>query len=237
VQARQTFHGAIVTSVTRKRAVAGARHARAPLAAENRPFPSNTPAWSSCMSVRFTTLLAVAALTLGGCAATVDRRAPAADTASTPSQQQPSMKIPAEAGKRLVLNMQLDSKLAAADTGWPDFKKEWIDITKEQAAGKGMSFATQDGEAKATGEQGTLVVVRINDYRHVTIGKRVAFGIFTGNAFIDSKVEFRDLATGKLHGERAYNTSSSAWGGVFSAMTPKQIYALADEIIGEIQQP
>jgi hypothetical protein len=189
------------------------------------------------MSVRFTTLLAVSALALGGCAATVDRAAPASSTAAASSKQQPSMKIPAEAGKRLVLNMQLDSKLAATDTGWPDFKKEWIDITKEQATGKGMAFTTQDGEAKTTGEQGTLVVVRINDYRYVTVAKRMLLGIMSGNAYIDSKVEFRDLATGKLHGERAYNTSSSAWGGVFSAMTPKQIYALADEIIGEIKQP
>ncbi len=189
------------------------------------------------MSVRFTTLLAVSALTLGGCAATVDRGTPASSTAAAPAQQQPSMKIPAEAGKRLVLNMQLDPKLAATDTGWAGFKKEWIDITKEQATGKGMSFATQDSEAKGTGEQGTLVVVRIKDYRYVTVGQRLAFGVFSGNAYIDSKVEFRDLATGKLYGERAYNTSSSAWGGVFSAMTPKQIYALADEIIGEIKQP
>jgi hypothetical protein len=188
------------------------------------------------MSVRFTTLLAVSALTLGGCAATVERAAPAGSTATAPSQQQPSMKIPAEAGKRLVLNMQLDPK-HATDTGWPDFKKEWVDITQEQATGKGMAFTTQDGEAKATGEQGTLVVVRINDYRYVSIAKRVMLGIMSGNAYIDSKVEFRDLATGKLYGERAYNTSSSAWGGVFSAMTPKQIYALADEIIGEIKQP
>jgi hypothetical protein len=190
------------------------------------------------MSVRFTTLLAVSALTLGGCAATVERAPPASSTAAAaPSQPQPSMKIPAEAGKRLVLNMQLDAKHAATDTGWPDFKKEWIDITKEQATGKGMAFTTQDGAAKATGEQGTLVVVHINDYRYVSIAKRVMLGIMSGNAYIDSKVEFRDLATGKLHGERAYNTSSSAWGGVFSAMTPKQIYALADEIIGEIKQP
>ena len=145
------------------------------------------------MSVRFTTLLVVSALTLGGCAATVERAAPAGSTAAAPSQPQASMKIPAEAGKRLVLNMQLNAKQAAADTGWPDFKKEWIDITKEQAVGKGMAFTTQEGEAKATGEQGTLVVVRINDYRYVTVGKRMAFGIFTGNAYIDSKVEFRDL--------------------------------------------
>lgn len=189
------------------------------------------------MSVRFSTLIAVAALTLGGCAASVDRKTPQADAAAVPAQQQPSMKIPADAGKRLVLNMQLDPKLAATDTGWPDFKKEWIDITQEQATGKGMSFAAQDGASKATGEQGTLVVVRINDYRSVSIAKRVMLGVMSGNAYIDSKVEFRDLATGKLYGERAYNTSSSAWGGVFAAMTPKQIYALADEIVGEIKRP
>jgi Domain of unknown function (DUF4410) len=193
------------------------------------------------MFVRYTTLLAVAALTLGGCAATVDRGTPATSTtaatgAAPSSQQLPSMKIPAEAGKRLVLNMQLDPK-HGSDSGWPDFKKEWVDITKEQAAGKGVAFATQDGEAKANGEQGTLVVVRINDYRYVSIAKRVMLGIMSGNAYIDAKVEFRDLATGKLHGERTYNTTSSAWGGVFAAVTPKQIYALADEIIGEIKQP
>jgi hypothetical protein len=193
------------------------------------------------MSARLSTLLAVAALTLGGCAATVDRKSPGNDaagaSAAAPAQQQASMKIPADAGKRLVLNMQLDPKLVATDTGWPDFKKEWVDITQEQAKGKGMAFAAQDGEPKATGEQGTLVVVRINDYRYVSIAKRVMLGIMSGNAYIDSKVEFRDLATGKVYGERAYNTSSTVWGGVFSAMTPKQIYALADEIVGEIQRP
>ena len=32
-------------------------------------------------------------------------------------------------------------------------------------------------------------------------------------------------------------TSSSAWQGIFTATTPKQIYALADEIIGELRRP
>jgi hypothetical protein len=59
----------------------------------------------------------------------------------------------------------------------------------------------------------------------------------TGNAFIDAKVEFRDLASGNLYGERSFNTTSSAWEGIFASTTPKQIYALADEIIGEIRRP
>jgi hypothetical protein len=192
------------------------------------------------MSVRFlfSTLLVLGGLVLGGCAATIER-APAGSNAPATSTvaQEPSLKIPAQANKRLVLNMQLDPKHVATDKGWPDFKKEWVDITQQQAVAKGMTFLAQDGEPKATGEPGTLVVVRVNDYRYVTVAKRMILGILSGNAFIDMKVEFRDLASGQIYGERAYNTSSSAWGGVFSAMTPKQIYALADELIAEIQRP
>ena len=58
----------------------------------------------------------------------------------------------------------------------------------------------------------------------------------TGNAFIDAKIEFRDLKAGALYGERAYNTSSSAVHGVFAAVTPKQIYAIADETLAEIKR-
>jgi hypothetical protein len=61
-------------------------------------------------------------------------------------------------------------------------------------------------------------------------------GVFTGNAYIDAKIEFRDLMAGTLYGERAYNTSSSAMHGVFAAMTPKQIYAIADETLAQIKQ-
>lgn len=58
----------------------------------------------------------------------------------------------------------------------------------------------------------------------------------TGNAFIDAKVEFRDLASGQPFGERSYNTTSTAGTGIFAPMTPKQIYALVDEIIAEIKR-
>ena len=47
----------------------------------------------------------------------------------------------------------------------------------------------------------------------------------TGNAFIKSKVQFRDLVTGDVLGKRSYDTTSTAWQGVFSAMTEKQVQA------------
>ena len=145
------------------------------------------------------------------------------------------MQIPAEAANRLVLNMQLAPQ-HAADSGWNDFKQEWHDITKEQAALRGVAFATQEGTAKPSGEPGTLVVVKVNDYKHVGIAARIMFGVMTGSAYIDAQVEFRDLATGKLFGERTYDTSSSAWQGMFAAVTPKQIYSLADQLLKEMKR-
>ncbi|WP_292448475.1 DUF4410 domain-containing protein [Methylibium sp.] len=109
-------------------------------------------------------------------------------------------------------------------------------MTKQQSLAQGYEFAAQDGAPQPTGQAGTLMVVRIDDYRHVGVAARVMLGIMTGNAFIDAKVEFRDLQSGKLYGERSYNTSSSAMQGVFAPVTPKQIYALADEALAEIKR-
>jgi hypothetical protein len=170
----------------------------------------------------------IAAALLAGCAATVQRTDPASVTAAT-------VNIPSESTQRVVLSMQLDPR-HPQDAGWKSFKQEWIDIMQERASEQGLKFAVQDGDPKPTGEAGTLMVVRVNDYRHVGIGSRIMLGIMTGNAFIDAKIEFRDLKVGTLYGEREYNTSSSAWHGVFAAVTPKQIYAIADETLAEIKR-
>ena len=117
----------------------------------------------------------------------------------------------------------------------PSYKQEWRDIFKEQATTAGIAFEFQDGDAKPTGTAGTLLSVYMNDYRFVGIGSRLAFGIMTGNAYIDATLRFRSLADGATFGEQAYNTGSSASHGVFAAMTPKQIYAIADEVIREMK--
>ena len=185
------------------------------------------------LSSALSTSAVAAALLLSGCAATVQRPAPAAPGAATAPAAAP-LNIPAESAKRVVLSVQL-APAHPKDAGWAAFRKEWVDITQQQAQAQGFQFSAQDGE-QPTGQPGTLMVVRVNDYRHVTVGQRMAFGIMTGNAFIDAKVEFRDLKTGALYGERSYNTTSSAWQGVFSAVTPKQLYAIADEVLGEIRR-
>jgi hypothetical protein len=167
------------------------------------------------------------ALTLCGCAATVHKDAPTGFV-GTP------IKVPAEATQRLVLNLQLDAR-HANDSSWKGFRQEWIDIMKEQAAAKGVKFEVQDGDVRPSGEPGVLLAVRVNDYKHVTVGQRMMLGIMTGNAFIDAKAEFRDLRSGAVLGDRSYNTSSSAGQGVFAPVTPKQIYAISDDVLSELK--
>jgi hypothetical protein len=66
-------------------------------------------------------------------------------------------------------------------------------------------------------------------------GARFGFGVMTGNAYIDAKIQFADLKSGRPFGERSYNTRSTAWQGIFSAMTEKQVQAIAAEIAREVK--
>ncbi len=93
----------------------------------------------------------------------------------------------------------------------------------------------RDGEPKPTGQAGTLVAVHVNDYRYVSAGARFGLGVMTGNAYVDAKIRFLDLKTGQSFGEQTINTSSSAWQGIFSAMTDKQLQAIAKEIVNDIK--
>jgi hypothetical protein len=56
----------------------------------------------------------------------------------------------------------------------------------------------------------------------------------TGNAFIDADAVYIEFPEAKEIGTRKFFTSSSAWEGVFSAMTNKQVRAISDEIIVEL---
>jgi hypothetical protein len=52
----------------------------------------------------------------------------------------------------------------------------------------------------------------------------------TDNAYIDAKATYSSLNDGKDFGERPYNTTSTAWAGVFAKMTPQQVDAIATKV-------
>ena len=85
---------------------------------------------------------------------------------------------------------------------------------------------------------GAIIVQRHWERRYlryfVALGAGVMLGVMTGNAFINAQVGFRDLKTGETWTTKTYDTKSSAWNGVFAAMTTKQVRAMCHEILGEV---
>ncbi len=168
-------------------------------------------------------VLTMAVLLLSGCAATVHREA---------LNNRP-LAIPQESSRKIVLNVT-GSQTATNSDDWEQLKGEWRAAMKSATREAGVAFGVQEGAPNLMADAGTLIVVHVNDYRYISPGARYGFGVFTGNAFVDSNVEFRDLMSGRRYGARSYNTSSSAWEGVFSAMTGKQIQAICNEMVTEI---
>ena len=183
--------------------------------------------------------LSILGIVLTGCATsgrehdTAQTAAPAsAETAPTAAPVAP-LTTPSASAKRLVLNMTGPAVVTQAKD-WPAFQEEWRATFSDHAKEAGVAFDVQKGEARSTGETGTLLQVYVNDYRMVGIGSRVFFGVMTGNAYIDAKASYTDLNDGKEFGERTYSTTSSAWGGVFAKMTPQQVDAIASKVFGEL---
>lgn len=199
---------------------------------------------------QFASALAVAII-MTGCASTSQNRpavtaspspatgaAPAPATADAAGTSAPiglqRVRVPGESARKVVLKMT-GSKVALEAKDWSSFKEEWRATFAEHAKDAGIAFAMRDDAAAAAVEDGTLLTVHVNDYRQVGIGARIFLGIMSGNAYIDANVAYSDLKNGQRFGEQAYNTTSSAWHGVFAKMTPQQVDAIANGVFGEIK--
>jgi hypothetical protein len=121
-------------------------------------------------------------------------------------------------------------KIVVEAKDWPEFKREWRETFAEHAKQAGVSYSFADVEPKPTGEDGTILMVDVADYRLVGIGARIFFGVMTGNAYIDAKIRFTSLRDGSPFGEQQYSTTSSAWGGIFSKVTPQQVDSIASNV-------
>jgi len=177
-------------------------------------------------------ILAAACATSGGSHDAAPASAPA-DKAVATDAALPPLTLPSASAKRLVLNMTGPAAVTQAKD-WSSFQEEWRATFADHAKAAGVSFDVQKGDAHSISEAGTLLQVYVNDYHMVGIGSRIFFGVMTGNAYIDAKASYSDLNDGKAFGERVYNTSSSAWGGVFAKMTPQQVDAIASMVFAEL---
>jgi hypothetical protein len=174
--------------------------------------------------------LASGCATSGGSNDSGSATAPTGASVATPV---PPLAIPPESARRLVLNMTGPTTVTQAKD-WVAFQEEWRATFADHAKAAGVGFEVQKGEAHSINATGTLLQVYVNDYRMVGIGARIFLGVMTGNAYIDAKANYTDLDNGNIFGERVYNTTSSAWSGVFAKMTPQQVDAIASMVFSEL---
>ena len=160
---------------------------------------------------------------LVGCASNVKR----------PSAPTESLAIPTSATSTIYLLVKSEGKHDGSKD-WELFRAEWRTAMTNIASAAGRQFIHLDTMPASFDEQGTFVVVDVNDYRYLSAGARYGCGVMTGNAYIDADAEFYVVPEMQKAGSRKYATSSTAWQGVFSAMTSKQVEAIADEMLKDI---
>lgn len=178
------------------------------------------------MTRLFTLLVLPAALALGGCAATVS---------NTPSADAPALRAPAVPVNKVALVIT-GQPAARGSAEWQTFRAEWRTAFDTAARAAGLGFAYFDTEPASQPAGTTLVRISVNDYRYLTSGARYGFGVMTGNAFIDADVHFIEMPAKRPLGTRKYTTTSTAWQGIFSAMTDKQVAALSTEIVQDLKK-
>jgi hypothetical protein len=171
--------------------------------------------------IRSTLVAAVVALT--GCAATVTKPA---DAPAAPLQVTSK---PASVALLITGNATIQ---AAAD--WHTFRAEWRSAFSAAAAAAAITASYLESEPADQPAGTVLIRVVVNEYRYLTPGARFGFGVFTGNAFVDAEAEFVEFPARRSIGKRKYATTSSAWQGVFSAMTDKQVRALSDAMLKDL---
>jgi hypothetical protein len=179
----------------------------------------------------FSTLtLAGVAVLLSGCAANLQTQ----NTASTPDKTtQSSIVVPPSSTHTIVLRMN-GSTVATSASDWPRVQTEWREAMEGASQDASSSFVDETIKRTSPRGAGTVVDVFVEDFHFVAPGARYTLGIMTGNAFIQARVTFRDLQSGKAFGERSYNTSSSAWQGIFAPTSDKQARAIAADIVKQI---
>jgi hypothetical protein len=177
-----------------------------------------------------TLTLAVTAVFLSGCAANLQTH----NTASSADKTaETNIVVPAASTHTIVLRMN-GSTVATSASDWPRVQTEWREAMEGASQDASSTFVDETVKRTSRHGAGTVVDVYVDDFHFVAPGARYTLGIMTGNAFIQARVTFRDLQSGRAFGERNYNTSSSAWQGIFAPTSDKQARAIAADIVKQI---
>ncbi|MBZ9780844.1 hypothetical protein K9857_04655 [Pseudomonas sp. REP124] len=144
-----------------------------------------------------------------------------------------SLAIPESAKHNLIVNFQGNNKVQQNED-WPRLKQEWTEALHNEATRAGYSLLDTKASIPAD-KDGVGIRINVTNFRYITPGARYGAGVMVGNAWVNSSADYSDIKSGRLIGTRTYDTSSSAWEGIMSAMTKEQVEAIAQQIISDIK--
>jgi len=165
-----------------------------------------------------------AALTLGGCAATVTKNGPTPPLVGASPGAKANLHVQVQAAP----HMQYDS-------GWGNFLADWREGMAVAAGRTGARLTWPEKDSAGATTPGVLVTVTVQSYRYVTREQRMLKGMFADDAFVNVLIEYRELPDRKLLGSRSFSTSSHAIEGLLTSTTHDQVLALSDDIIAELR--
>lgn len=166
----------------------------------------------------------VLAAALAGCAANVQRSGPAAT----------SLQVPGRAQTSVALVVRPATAEIGRSSDWEALRGAWRSAMAEAAQAAGKQFQYLESEPRSAPPGSTLIVVQVKDYRYLSSGARYGLGVMTGNAYLNADAQFY-VGPGRTPvGTRSYSTTSSAWQGIFSAMTDKQLAGISAAMLKDI---
>ncbi|MEX5572722.1 hypothetical protein Q1J52_07300 [Pseudomonas lijiangensis] len=171
---------------------------------------------------RFLLIAVVASLLLSGCAARVKQGG---------SQD---LRLQESAKANLVVTF-VGNRQVEANADWYLLKGAWSQALSADAAAEGYVTSFLGGQPKTQPHDGVMVVIHVSNFRYIQWKSRFWASFTTGNAWVNARVEFRDLRSGQLLGTRTYDSYSLGWQMWFSAMTEKQLRKISRLMIADIK--
>lgn len=165
-----------------------------------------------------------ATLLLSACAATVQRPASA-----------PVDPVAVNGDVRQIVLVVDGAATARASDDWSDFRALWDDAIRSSASAAGLTGSVRDSRPATLDPPGVVVVLQVDSYRYVSTGARYGLGVMTGNAHIKATAQFMQVPGGAVLATRSYDTTSSAWQGIFAPMTTRQVQAITDRIVADVR--
>lgn len=165
------------------------------------------------------------AVAMAGCAATVKQSslggAPATAVARASGEQ----------ARGAVAIVVTGSDSLRGNSDWASLTNDWQELVPDVATELHTSASYVASESALTSSQTMLVRIKVNDFRYMSTAKRFLMGVLAGNAYMDLDIEYVQLPSMQVVGSKKINTSSTAWEGIFSAVTPKQVYAVSRVVL------